>query len=35
LGVPLGTITFTSSFIKEALQQDVQHVDLFLRMGDV
>jgi hypothetical protein len=35
LKVPLGTLTFTSSFIKDALVEDVQHVGLFLRMGDV
>jgi hypothetical protein len=35
LGVPLGIINFTSSFIKKALQKDVRHVDLFPRMGDV
>jgi hypothetical protein len=31
----LGTLIFTSSFIKDALQEDVQHVGLLLRMGDV
>jgi hypothetical protein len=35
LGVPLGTSTFTSSFIKDALLKDVQHVDLLLIKGDV
>jgi hypothetical protein len=35
MGVLLNTITFTSPFIKEVLQKDVQHVDLFPRMGDV
>jgi hypothetical protein len=35
LGVPLGTITFTSSFIKKTLQKDVRYVDLFPIMGDV
>jgi hypothetical protein len=35
LGVPVGTLTFTSSFIKDALQEDVQHVDLLSIMGDV
>jgi hypothetical protein len=34
LGVPLGTLTFTSSFIKDALLKDVQHVNLLPRMGD-
>jgi hypothetical protein len=31
----LGIITFTSSFIKKALQKDARHVDLLPRMGDV
>jgi len=35
LGVPLGTLTFTSSFIKDALQEDAWHVDLLFKMGDV
>jgi hypothetical protein len=35
LGVPLGTSSFTLSFIKYALVKDVHHVDFFLRMGDV
>jgi hypothetical protein len=35
LGVPLGTSSFTSSFIRDSLFKDVQHVDLLLRMGDV
>jgi hypothetical protein len=35
LRVPLGTLTFTSSFIKDALLEDIQHVELFPRMGDV
>jgi hypothetical protein len=35
LGVPLDILTFTSSFIKDALLKNVQHVDLFFRMGDV
>jgi hypothetical protein len=35
LGVPLGTSSFTSSFIKDAMLEDVQHVDLFLKMDDV
>jgi hypothetical protein len=35
LKVLLGTLTFTSSFIKYALLDVVQHVDLFPRMGDV
>jgi len=35
MGVPLSTITFTSSFIKKALHEDVRHVDLLFRMGDV
>jgi len=35
LGVPLGTLIFTSSFIKDALLEDARHVDLFPRMDDV
>jgi hypothetical protein len=35
LGVPLGISSFTSSFIKYALLEDVQHVDLLPKMGDV
>jgi hypothetical protein len=35
LGVSLGISSFTSSFIKDDLLKDVQHVDLLLRMGDV
>jgi hypothetical protein len=35
MGDVLGILTFTSSFIKDALQKDAQHVDFFLRMGDV
>jgi hypothetical protein len=35
LGIQLGISSFTSSFIKNALLKDVQHIDLFLRMGDV
>jgi hypothetical protein len=35
LGVPLGTSSFTSFFIKDVLLDDVWHVDLFLIMGDV
>jgi len=35
LGFPLSTLTFTSSLIKDALQEDVQHVDLLPKMGDV
>jgi hypothetical protein len=31
----MGTLTFTSSFIKDALQEDVKCVDLFLKMDDV
>jgi len=35
LRVPLNTLTFTSSFIKNALLENAQPVDLFPRMGDV
>jgi len=31
----LGTLTFKSSFTKDVLLKDVQHVNLFPRMGDV
>jgi hypothetical protein len=34
LKVSLGTLIFTSSLIKYAFLKDVQHVDLFLKMGD-
>jgi hypothetical protein len=35
LGILLGISSFTSSFIKNALLEDVRHVDLFVQMGDV
>jgi hypothetical protein len=35
LGVPLGISSFTWTFIKKNLLEDVQHVDLLLKMGDV
>jgi hypothetical protein len=35
LGIPLGISLFTSSFIKDALLKDVQHVDFLLKMDDV
>jgi hypothetical protein len=35
LRVPLGTSLFTSSFIKDAFLKDVQHINVFPRMGDV
>jgi hypothetical protein len=35
LGVPLGTSFFTSSCIKYVLLEDVWHVDLLPKMGDV
>jgi hypothetical protein len=35
MGVPLGTSLFTSSFIKDALLEDVQHLDILFRMDDV
>jgi hypothetical protein len=34
LKVPLGTSSFTSSFIKDALLEDVWHGNLFPKMGD-
>ncbi len=33
--VPLGISSFKSSFIKNTLLEDVRHVDLFFRLGDV
>jgi hypothetical protein len=35
LKVSLGILIFISSFIKDALQEDVWHVNLLPRMGDV
>ncbi len=35
LGVPLGTSSFTSSFIKDPMLEDVRHVNLLLAMSDV
>jgi hypothetical protein len=35
LGVPLGISSFTSSFIKDVLLEDVWHVGVLFRMGDV
>ncbi len=35
LGVPLGTSSFTSSFINDALRKDVRHANLFLKIDDV
>jgi hypothetical protein len=35
LGVPLGTSSFTSSFIINVLLKDVQHVNILLKMSDV
>jgi hypothetical protein len=35
LGVSLGISSFTSSFIKYAMLEDVQHVNFLLRVGDV
>jgi hypothetical protein len=34
LGVPLGTSSFTSSTIKDALLEDVRHVNLLFKLGD-
>ncbi len=34
-GVPMGTSSFTSFFIKYFLLNDVQHVDILLKLGDV
>jgi len=35
LGLPLCTSSFTPSFIKNALLENVWHVDLLFKMGDV
>jgi hypothetical protein len=35
LGIPLGTSSFTSSFIKHVLLKDVLHIDILPKMGDV
>jgi hypothetical protein len=35
LGVLLGTLIFTSSFIKNIMLKDVEYVDFFPKMGDV
>jgi hypothetical protein len=35
LGVPLDSFSFTSSFFQDVLDDDVQHIDAFLRLGDV
>jgi len=34
-GVPSGTSSFKSSFIKDTLLKDVQHVDVFLKLDNV
>jgi hypothetical protein len=31
----LGASSFTSSFIKNIMVEDIRHIHLFLRMGDV
>jgi len=35
LGVPFGSISFTSSFLQEVLGKDVWHVNVFLILRDV
>jgi hypothetical protein len=35
LGIPLGISSFTSSLIKDVLLEDVRHMDLFFKTGDV
>jgi hypothetical protein len=35
LGVPLESFSFTSFFFQDILDDDVQHIDVFLRLGDV
>ncbi len=35
LGVPLESFSFTSFFFQDVLDDDVQHINAFLRLGDV
>jgi hypothetical protein len=35
LGVPLESHSFTSSFFQDVLDDDVQHINAFLILGDV
>jgi hypothetical protein len=35
LGVPLRSLSFTSFFLQEALDNDVQHMDALLKLGDL
>ncbi len=35
LGVPLGSLSFTSFFLQEALDNDVQHMDALPKLEDV
>jgi hypothetical protein len=35
LDVPLGSFSLTSSFLQEALDDDVQHINALPRLGDV
>jgi hypothetical protein len=35
LGMPFGSFDFASSFIQEALDEDVWHVQVFLTLMDV
>ncbi len=35
LGVPLRSISFTSSFLLVTLDNDVQHIDAFSKLGDM
>jgi hypothetical protein len=35
LGVPFGSLVFTSSFLQDSLDKDVQHARTFLRLRDI
>jgi hypothetical protein len=35
LGVSLGSLSFTSFFLKEALDDDIQHIDALHESGDL
>jgi hypothetical protein len=35
LGVSLGSLSFTSFFLQEALDDDIQHIDAFHELGDL
>jgi hypothetical protein len=35
MGFPFGFVLFSSFVLQDALDEDVRHVDVFLRLGDV